>query len=118
MTIEGGTCQVGLTVMYHLRRHDRRRHGRLAGDDPGHPDLSPVVEDAQRKVGQVDDHIILAQVVRHPAPALKIGKDCVDRPVGRTAVEAFAQLRHAAVLGADRHWREQGTAPIAGDIGL
>ena len=47
-----------------------------------------VVEDAQCEVGQIDHHIVGAEVVRHPAPALHVGEHHVGRrPVGRAAID-------------------------------
>ena len=79
-TIEGGTFQVGLTVMYFI---SAVMIGvgivRLAVDDPRYPHLLAVVNDAQREIGKIDHHVALAEIVRHPAPAFQIGDDGIDR---------------------------------------
>ena len=71
---------------FHIRRHDRRRHFRLADHDPGHPHQFVVVHHPQCEVGQINDDISVGKLVRHPAPALHIGEDDVDRLVGLLAV--------------------------------
>ena len=52
-----------------------------------------VVHHAQREIGEIDDDIALAEIVRHPAPALQVGEDDVDRLVRLLAVHRFDGLR-------------------------
>ena len=57
--IDGGTFQVGLTVMYFIVSDQQRRgvDARLAGDDLGRPHRLAVLDDLQRVVGDVEDDV-------------------------------------------------------------
>src|SRR5690348_17892285 len=55
----------------------------LADDDPGFPIDLAVVEERQSVIGNVDDHVRIAEVARYPAPALHVHDDRVDRIGGR-----------------------------------
>src|SRR6185312_4956898 len=63
-TIDGGTCQVGLTVMNFIVSLS-------SGVGMHHP---------EREVRLVDDHMRGAEVARIPAPALHVGEDRLDLP--------------------------------------
>ena len=61
-------------VLHRLREERRRRAG-LADHHARLPDRRAVVVDAQREVRDVQHDMRLAEVARHPAPALHVGDD-------------------------------------------
>ncbi len=83
----------------------------LSDHDLGVPDRRALVVDAQREVRNVQDHMRLAEVARHPAPALHVGHDDlvvallalaverIERRVGELAVRRQAL---ALLIGRDR----------------
>ena len=77
--IDGGTFQVGLTVMYFIVSVSSG-----VACSPGLPTtilvvhtVLPFLDDLQRVVGDIDHHVGRAEIVRHPAPALHVGDDGV-----------------------------------------
>ena len=90
LMIDGGTFQVGLTVMNFIVSVSSgvALVAGLAAHDLGLPHLRAVLHHPQGEVGNVDHHVGVAEVARQPAPALHVGEDDVDvavalRPVDR-----------------------------------
>ena len=89
------------------RGHDRGRLGRLADHDLGFPvRASGPGTDAARYSGMLTHHVILAEIARHPAPAIHVGDDDVGR--------ALALLH--AVHGAQRRRPRHAVAVQAGAL--
>ena len=85
----------------HLCAEQRRRLARLADHDLGLPDQLAVVHDAQRVVRDVDHHVGLAEVARHPAPALHVGDDDVDGLLALRAVDGVERRLRELAVGLD-----------------
>ena len=78
-------------VLHRLRQERRRRAG-LADHDARRPDRRVVVVDAQREVRDVQHHMGLAEIARHPAPALHVGHDDDVVALVALAVEGVDRL--------------------------
>ena len=88
-TIDGGTFQVGLTVMYFIVSVSSGvAMRRLADHDPGGPERRAVLASpCSVKSGMLTIDIGLAEIARIPAPALHVGEDDVDLLARGRAVE-------------------------------
>ena len=67
----------------------------LADHDARLPDLVAVVHDLEREVRDVQHDMRLAEVARHPAPALHIGEDGIDRVLAAARLAATPPLLSA-----------------------
>ena len=92
--IDGGTFQVGLTVMNFIVSRQQRRgmDAGLSGDHLGGPDLRAVLHHLERIVGDVENDIGVAdrgraELARQPAPAFHVDDHGVDLAVALRAVD-------------------------------
>jgi hypothetical protein len=59
---------------------------RFANHNFRHPDLPTLPYHAQCEIGEIDDDVGLAQLVRQPPPALHVGDNNVDARIGLATV--------------------------------
>ena len=94
----GGIVQVGLKTRWVIGGEDRRRPLGRSDDDRHSQGDFALVERPQRVAGDVHHDVALAQVVRHPPPALHVRDDLAD-PLGGGNIERVpGGFPHHAVL--------------------